>query len=265
MSAASPLADDRGAVLVMDGMTGIGWAIALTFARHGARLVLSGKCGPNDRAGMARRLAELGAPEPLFTDDQHSGDTGALFSVIGARCGPIRALIGRGRPASTGAKIGSIGDYDKGEFIATLGASAWPLVEHTLAAKRYLGAYPRYVVALVSEPPDRFAPGHDFTACAEAVTETLVRYLAYRLRDEEVRVNAVRSRAVRMKAEGAAVEIGGRKSYPVASPAQDVANAVLALCSGMFDGMSGQVLTVDRGDSFIDGISIVYENELLGR
>ena len=45
----------------------------------------------------------------------------------------------------------------------------------------------------------------------------------------------------------------------------ELAEAALALCSGMFDGMSGQVVTVDRGATFGDGISYVYQRrEQLG-
>ena len=45
----------------------------------------------------------------------------------------------------------------------------------------------------------------------------------------------------------------------------EVGNAVFGLCSGMFDAMTGQVLTVDRGNIFADGISLIYEQrEALG-
>jgi enoyl-[acyl-carrier-protein] reductase (NADH) len=44
-----------------------------------------------------------------------------------------------------------------------------------------------------------------------------------------------------------------------------VAGTILALASGLLDGMSGQVVTVDRGISFADNILRIYdEREELG-
>jgi enoyl-[acyl-carrier-protein] reductase (NADH) len=44
----------------------------------------------------------------------------------------------------------------------------------------------------------------------------------------------------------------------------EVGRAAFALCSGLFDGVSGQTIMVDRGSTFFDGISYIYErrNEL---
>ena len=40
---------------------------------------------------------------------------------------------------------------------------------------------------------------------------------------------------------------------------EEVAGAILALCSGMLDGMNGQVLMVDRGTTFFDNLMRIYE------
>ena len=39
----------------------------------------------------------------------------------------------------------------------------------------------------------------------------------------------------------------------------EVGRAAFALCSGLFDGVSGQTIMVDRGNTFFDGISYIYE------
>ena len=41
--------------------------------------------------------------------------------------------------------------------------------------------------------------------------------------------------------------------------AEEVANATLALCSGLMDGVSGQILTVDRGTTFFDNLMRLYD------
>jgi NAD(P)-dependent dehydrogenase (short-subunit alcohol dehydrogenase family) len=257
-------------VLVTGGTNGIGLGTALAFARHGARLVLTYKWGSADQEEIKSRFRKIDAPEPLIVeaDISRSEDTEALFATIKTRCGRLDAFISN---ASAGVAIQSLDDYTERAFLKTMRASAWPTAEYILAAKKHLGHYPRYVVVMSSDGPDRFTPVYDFVACSKAAVETLARYLAYRLRGEEVRINVVRSRAIKTDAF---TETFGADFYNFLRQfvpeewfisVEEVANAVLALCSGMFDAMTGQVLMVDRGSTFADGISNIYERrEALG-
>ena len=88
--------------------------------------------------------------------------------------------------------------------------------------------------------------------------------MAQRLAPEDVSVNVVRSRFVdaqsltdRFGLEFAEFvqRVAGRD---VPLPLEDVANAILALCSGLLDGVRGQVLMVDRGSGFTDNITRVF-------
>jgi len=46
---------------------------------------------------------------------------------------------------------------------------------------------------------------------------------------------------------------------------EDVADVVLALCSGLMDGVKGQVITVDKGQLFSDNLMRLYaQREELG-
>ena len=260
----------RRVVLVTGGTKGIGLATALAFAREGAQAVLTCKWGSVDPADLAPRFTELGAPEPIVVeaDVARGEDTAALFGLLKQRRLAVDVLISNAAPAVT---VHTLDDYTGRGFLETLRASAWPLAEYTLAAKKHLGRFPRYVIAMSSDGPDRFMPGYDFVASAKAALETIARYLSYRLRSEGVRVNVIRSRAVKTDAFG---ETFGSEFDAFAAryapegwfmSAEEVANAAVALCSGLFDGMTGQVLTVDRGNTFADGISALYERaETLG-
>jgi len=87
----------------------------------------------------------------------------------------------------------------------------------------------------------------------------------YRLFDEDVRVNVVRSRLVRTESLratfGAAFEPFAERFNMERQfiPAEEVANVVLALCSGLLDGVNGQVIMVDRGTTFFDNLMRLYD------
>lgn len=253
-------------VLVTGGTKGIGLATALAFARHGARAVLTHRWGSADEAELRERFRRVEAPEPLIVeaDIMRSEDTTRLFATIREQCGRLDAFVSN---ASAAVTVQSTEDLTERGFMKSMRATAWPTVEYTLAAKRELGAYPRYVIVMSSDGPDRFTPAYDFVAAGKAAVESLARYLAYRLRNDDVRVNVVRSRAIKTDAFA---DTFGNEFYGFLRQfvsddwfmtADEVGNAAFALCSGMFDAMTGQTLMVDRGNTFADGISFVYEGQ----
>ncbi|MCK6593292.1 MAG: SDR family oxidoreductase, partial [Polyangiaceae bacterium] len=94
---------------------------------------------------------------------------------------------------------------------------------------------------------------------------TLCRYMNYRLFDEDMRINVIRSRSIRTASfeatfGGEFARFAGKfTSERHFLDAEEVAEAALALCSGMMDGVSGQVITVDRGTTFFDNLMRLYE------
>jgi NAD(P)-dependent dehydrogenase (short-subunit alcohol dehydrogenase family) len=173
--------------------------------------------------------------------------------------------------ASNAAAVQGVEDLTERAFLQSMRACAWPTIEYTLAAKAHFGRYPRYVVVFSSDGPDHFTPAYDFVAGAKAATEALARYLAYRLRGEDCLINVIRSRGIKTDSFtgmfGADFHDFLRHLVPEdwLTTVEEVANAAFGLCSGMFDAMTGQVVTADRGNTFADGISLIYrERESLG-
>ena len=251
------------AVLVTGGTMGIGLATALAFGREGAHCTLTHKWGSADEDEIRRRFAEAGAPPPAIVCADVSRDEDATVLLEGMRRAHerVEAFVSN---VSVALVIEGIENYEKRSLFKSIEYSAWPIFAYPQRIKEVFGAYPRYVVGLSSGGVDAFYKNYDFVAASKAVMETLCRYMSYRLFDEDVRVNVVRSRLVRTDSLRATF---GEAFEPFAErfnmerqfiPAEEVANVVLALCSGLLDGVNGQVIMVDRGTTFFDNLMRMY-------
>ena len=258
------IADFRGkAVLVTGGTAGIGLATALAFAARGAECTLTYRFGSADEDEVKARFAALGAPAPVLVqaDAAKHEDTDALLAGMRERHRSVEALISN---VSAAMIVNGFEDYDQRGLHQSIDQSAWPMVEYTRRIRKVFGRYPRYVVGMSSTGPDSFSVGYDFVAASKAVMETLCRYMNYRLFDEDVRINVIRSRSVRTASfdatfgEGFAEFARGFTRERHFLPPEEVAEAALALCSGMMDGVSGQVITIDRGTTFFDNLMRLY-------
>lgn len=254
----------RKVVLITGGTKGIGLAAGLAFGRLGAACTLTYKWGTANEEDVLRAFAEVGAPVPRLVqaDAVHDGDTAALLEEMHQRHESIDILISN---VAVALVVKSFDEYEKRSLLRSIEYSAWPMVAYTRQIKRVFGRYPRYVVGLSSSGPDAFAANYDFVAASKAVLETLCRYMNYRLYSQDVRVNVVRAGLVRTESFRDTI---GRDFEEFASrfnmerqfiPAEDVANTILALCSGLMDSVSGQVIRVDRGTSFFDNMMRLYE------
>ena len=257
-------------VLVTGGTMGVGLATALAFAERGAACWLTYRWGSADEEQVRQQFAAIGAlpPRLVQADVACDEDTDTLLAEMHERHACVDVFISN---ASAAPVVNHIDDYSSRALFKSIDYSAWPLVAYTRRIKSVFGRYPRYVVGMSSTGVDSYSVGYDFVAASKSVLETLCRYLNYRLFDEDVRVNVVRSRSIRTTAFDA--HFGSQFSDFARRFTRDrhfmradqVATTVVALCSGLMDGVSGQVLTVDRGTTFFDNLMRLYdEREELG-
>lgn len=241
-------------VLVTGSTRGIGLETALSFARAGARPVLTYRWGGSEADALARFAAEgLPAPRIFQADVARDADTEKLLRALRADTDRIDAFVSN---VSVAAMVREFGDYRLKGLQRTIEYSSWPLLSYTQQIHEQFGAPPRYVVALSSLGTTQLGLNYDFVASGKAVVETLVRYLAWRLNPHGTRVNAVTcglartDSSVGIAGEAFAAFEAWHESaigpIPYVRPA-DVAAAIFGLCSGWFDAVSGQLLVVDDG------------------
>jgi enoyl-[acyl-carrier protein] reductase III len=235
-------------VFITGGSRGIGRAIALRFARDGAKRIAIGYFR-NDRAAeeTAEELRELGA-EPVLVRGNITSQR-VLDEVAGL--GPLDALV---HNAATGVIRPALETEDK-HWDWTMNANARALLQLARAAAPQMPAGSS-IVAISSLGAQRVLENYILVGTSKAALESLVRYLAVELAPG-IRVNAV---------SGGVVETGALEHFPnreqmlaagranpvgrLVEPA-DIAGAVAFLCSPDADMVRGQTIIVDGGFSLL--------------
>lgn len=244
---------DGKVVLITGGTMGIGLATALEFGREGAHCTLTYRWGSADEDEVRAKFAALGAPEPQFfqADVAKEADTRALLESIRLRHSQVDVFISN---VAAATPVKRFENYDRRNLIWSIDATAWQLFGYLHGIREIFGVYPRYVVGLSSAGADHFTPNYDFVAGCKSLLETLARYAAARL--DGVNLNIVRGgpvltdslRAIFAEDFESIADRSGLRDC-LMDP-QEIATVIFALCSGLMDGVNGQVLTVDRGIAF---------------
>lgn len=250
-------------VLITGGTRGIGLQMGLTFAKQGAKCILTYRWGDHDEDIICQRFQKLGAKPPLFfqADVSKQDDTKSLFANLIEEVPSIDVFISN---VSSALVIQSFEDFSLKGLKQSLSYSTWPLIAYTKAIHQTFKRYPNYIVGISSTGPDHYSFGYDYVAASKTALEVLCRYLSYRLKSNNVKVNAVRSRAIKTdsfrQTFGEELESFANKfsldKYWITE--EELANTVLALCSGYCDIINGQTITVDRGTSFFDNFMDLY-------
>ena len=238
-------------VLVTGGSRGIGRAISLRFAQHGARRVAVSYLR-NDAAAeeTAEEIRKLGAEPVLLRGNLGDPDkTKALLEEAGA----LDVIISN---AATGV-IRPFQELDEKHWDWTLNANARALFTIAREASPAMPAGSS-IVAISSLGSDRVLDNYVLVGVSKATLEALVRYLAVELAPQDIRVNAVSAGLVET---GALDYFPNREEmlrfYRERTPAgrlvepEDVADVVCFLASPAAAMIRGQTLIVDGGYSTV--------------
>jgi NAD(P)-dependent dehydrogenase (short-subunit alcohol dehydrogenase family) len=254
---------EGGAVIVTGGTRGLGKAMGLEFSRAGATVVLTHRWSSVDEDELRAEFeaAALKAPHIIESDASDPAAARELMKHVASLDVPLVAVMSNVAFAQV---VNDFSQLRRSSLELSLRYSTWPVLDLLHAAKEILDRYPRYVLAISTGGGITCHPGYDIVGVAKAALETLCRYLAVRLRDEGVRVNAVRCGL--LDTDSARATFGDQvldsdilRALGMIQDPTHVARACVALCSGLMDSVSGQVIEVDEGTSLLSPLSLLAD------
>lgn len=254
-------------VLITGGTRGIGLETGLSFAKRGALCVLTYRWGDHNESEIFNLFDQHHAVKPILAqaDVANPDDTGALLEGLKAK--QIHKIDVFVSNVSSAMIINCFEDYTLKGLKQSISYSTWPMIAYTQAIFKAFGTYPKYILGVSSTGPDDYSIGYDYVAASKAVMEVFVKYLNYRLREFDVCINAVRSRAIKTKSLeatfGKELENFAKQFVPDSYwiLPEELAEAMVALCSGYCDTITGQIITVDKGTNFFDNLMEIYTRE----
>ena len=231
----------------------------MEFSRAGAQVFLTHRWGTVEEGELAAEFEAEGLPRPHVVESDAS-DPAATRQLMELVKGSVERLDVVVSSVAFAKVIRDVSELRRNTMELSLRYSAWPMVDLVQASLEVLGRYPRYVVAVSSDGPEVCHPGYDFIGVSKAVLETLCRYLALRLKGDGVRVNAIRpgftdTDSARATFDDLQVEETRQRVGDVLMDPRVVGRACVALCSGLMDGITGQVIPVDDGWSLVSPIA----------
>jgi len=252
------LAGKRAVIVGLASNRSIAWGIAQALRREGAELAF-GYQNEKLQSRVEKMAAELGSSITLPLDVAQDEQIDAFFADLGKHWqhfdilvhsvayAPAEQLEGRYLDAVTREGFRIAHDISSYSF-AALAKGARPFMQGrqgALLTLSYLGAV-------------RALPSYNVMGLAKASLEANVRFLAFDLGAEGIRVNAISAGPIRtLAASGVKGLRQMLAQVEQAAPLKrnvsidDVGNAGAFLCSDLAGGITGHVLYVDAGFNIV--------------
>lgn len=249
-----PLAGKNALIFGVASKRSIAWAIAQSWQEAGARLAFTYQ-GERIRENVEELIGTFGADTPLYPCDvTQDEDIAKTFALVGKEFGgKLDCLLHSVAFAPREALEGKFTNTSREAFRIAHDVSAYSLI----ALAR--GAAPMMteggsIIAMSYYGAVKVIPHYNVMGVAKASLEAAVRYLAYDLGPQKIRVNAISAGPMNtLAARGISGFNHMLNHYEARSPLRrnvvpsELGDAGLFLASDMSTATTGQVLYVDCG------------------
>jgi len=231
----------------------IAWAIAERWAQEGAKIIFSYQ-GPRLEANV-RELAESLDPDPWVAPCDVSSDDEVrnFFEYVKSKTEHVDVLLHSIAYAPREALDGRFLDTTRADFHTAMDISVYSLVALTNAAAPFFkngGS----VITMSFYGAQKVFPHYNVMGVAKAALESAVRYLAYDLGSQHVRVNAISAGPVNtLAARGISGFSLMLERYAELAPLgrscnpSEIAETAVFLASDGASAITGQTIYVDGG------------------
>lgn len=246
------LTGKKGIITGVANNLSISWAIAQIAKAHGADIALTYQ-GEILEKRVSPLAKEIGADFIYECDVTNEQSMDKLFEFTKKKWGKIDFLIHGIAFADKEELKGRYIDTSLPNFLNSMNISCYSL---TALAKRAepLMSEGGSIITLTYYGAEKVIPNYNVMGLAKSALEASVKYLAYDMGQNNIRVNAISAGPIRTLA---ASGIGDFKSmlrmHESTSPLrrnttqQDVAGAALYLLSDLANGVTGEIHYVDSG------------------
>lgn len=241
-------------VLITGALAGIGRATAHTFARHGARVVVSGR---NDEIGQLLRaelIAAGSAAEFVIADVRREEDVRALVDFTVKRFGTLDVAVNN---AGTEGQKGPLTTQSPAAYAATFDTNVLGTLlclKHEMSVMTSQGS--GSIINLSSTMGSRGAAGASLYVASKHAVEGLTKCAALEGAPYGVRVNAVAPGPIETDlldrfAGGAEGKLALAKGVPLGRVGlpEEIADFIVFLASNKAQFLTGEIVHVNGGKS----------------
>ncbi len=252
----------EGKVALVTGIANkrsIAWGIARAFDREGAELILPYQT-ERFKENIDKLTPELSKPPMTVlldvTDDQSLAH---LHEKVSAHYDAVHILVHSVAHAKADDLSGRFLQTSRDGYHLAQDVSAYSLTALTRVLHRELVAAERAsIITMTHQGSVRVMPNYNVMGVAKAALEATVRYLAFDLGREGIRVNAISAGPIKTLAASGVKGISSalhstveRAPIPENITTEDVGNAAVFLASAWSERITGMVLYVDSGSHII--------------
>ncbi len=247
------LADKKALITGVAGNRSIAWGVAQAMHREGAELAFT-YLGDKLKPRVEKVAEELGSGIVLPLDVTRDEDLDGLASGLQAHWDQVDIVIHSIAFASQQELKGSFVDNTTREgFRMSHDISAYSFVALAKALRPMLSDQAS-LLTMTYLGAERALPSYNVMGLAKASLEAAVRYMAFDLGPQGIRVNGVSAGPIKTLAAAGIGSFRKMLEYNARSAPlkrnvtiEEVGNAAAFLCSDLARGITGEVVHVDGG------------------